>query len=316
MEATDLYGKLQNLGVDVDQIASLIALIRHRNHQRKIILDERAVKKSRIDDGLKKIEKRHPQLESLEPFGRNKSKVLNSYITHLVRQTSLSDSRSIYLSYRLTNNSNIDLSHDMPITISNVRCDDPITDNDGQPSFTIADVTVSEKDSRITFTVIKTGLTDRSWSFDYSVDMNAAVASGDDSFQMSELTGLLTFNAGVVTQTVTLNIISNKAVRFPTKKIPTLGLDICCLEAVLSPHTQTPYRYITAIFNSFNLRPETACSACLQFDKKNRKCKHLAHIFHTDCHNTTRHALWQIANKTKKIYPGLIERLRKSTSAE
>jgi hypothetical protein len=212
MEATDLYGELQNLNVDVGKIAYLVALVRHRNRQRKKILDERAMEKNRINDALKKIKKRHPHPESFEHFSNRKSKILNSYMTQLVRKSSLSDSRNVYLGYLV-----------------------------------------------------------------------------------NEKTGL----------------------RFPAKTIPTLGLDVCCIESVLSLHTRAPYRYIAAIFNVFNLRPENACSACRQFDTKAKKCKYLTNIFGTDCHSTTRRALWQIGNKTKKMYhPDLIERLRESIFAK
>jgi len=95
--------------------------------------------------------------------------------------------------------------------------------------------------------------------------------------------------------------------KYPTKKRPYLGLDVCCLEAALKPYTSRPYRYIAGLFNAFNMRPERACSGCLE--EENGKCKNLSNILSQNCLHTTRRALWQIARQTKKLNPHLVERI-------
>ena len=63
--------------------------------------------------------------------------------------------------YELTENFNVNLTNAVQATISDAQGIGTILDNDAQPSFSINDVTVDENDGTITFTVTKTGLTDR-----------------------------------------------------------------------------------------------------------------------------------------------------------
>ncbi len=209
-DAKDLHAELQGIGADIRQLAYLLVLIQTQSIKRMDILHQRTIDKRRIDDGLRKIRRRHPHPESLNP--QKRIKVLRSYMKQLARKTFYLNARNAYLNFQ-----------------------------------------VNEKTER----------------------------------------------------------------RYPTKKPRTLGLYICCLEAALRPYTQSPYRYIAALFNAFNLRPEAACSACLQFDKKVNTCKNLSNILNIDCHSTTRRALWQIADKTKKNYsPGLVERFMKDVISD
>ncbi len=108
--------------------------------------------------------------------------------------------------YELTEDFTVDLSNAVAATISDNQGIGTITDNDAMPSFSINDVTVSEGDGTITFTVTKTGLTDQASSVDYTVNPNTAVTPGDYAAGASALSGTLSFAAGVTMQTITLNI--------------------------------------------------------------------------------------------------------------
>ena len=88
--------------------------------------------------------------------------------------------------------------------------------DDNPPAFSINDVTVSEADGTITFTVTKTGATALASSVDYSVAPNSAVTPDDYTAGTSPLSGTLTFAAGETTKTITLNI-TNDMVYEPTE---------------------------------------------------------------------------------------------------
>ncbi|MDO9144501.1 retention module-containing protein [Rhodoferax sp.] len=85
-----------------------------------------------------------------------------------------------------------------------------IVDDDAAPAFSINDVMVNEDAGTITFTVTKTGLTDQASSVHYEVAPDTAGTPGDYTAGASALSGDLNFAAGVVTQTITLNVTNDQ----------------------------------------------------------------------------------------------------------
>jgi hypothetical protein len=110
--------------------------------------------------------------------------------------------------FEVTENFVMNLSNAVNATIADNQGVGTITDNDALPSFSINDVTVSEADGTITFTVTKAGLTTQASSVDYDVAPNTAVEGdpGDYTAGTSPLSGTLNFAAGETTQTITLDI--------------------------------------------------------------------------------------------------------------
>ncbi|TJW77417.1 MAG: hypothetical protein E5V92_28990, partial [Mesorhizobium sp.] len=84
-----------------------------------------------------------------------------------------------------------------------------ITDNDSPPSFSINDVTVSEADGTITFTVTKTGATALPATVDYQVAPGTALAGGDYAAGPDALSATLSFAVGETSKTITLTIVDN-----------------------------------------------------------------------------------------------------------
>ncbi|BCM21656.1 beta strand repeat-containing protein [Mesorhizobium sp. J8] len=84
-----------------------------------------------------------------------------------------------------------------------------VHDNDSPPSFSINDVTVSEADGTVTFTVTKTGVTALPATVDYQVAPGTAVAGGDYTAGPDALSATLSFTAGETSKTITLTIVND-----------------------------------------------------------------------------------------------------------
>ena len=83
-----------------------------------------------------------------------------------------------------------------------------IIDNDGTPQFAIDDVTVNEAAGTITFTVSLSNPAAGTVTVDYNTVANTATAA-DYAAGINALAGTLSFASGVLSQTITLNIIDD-----------------------------------------------------------------------------------------------------------
>jgi len=89
---------------------------------------------------------------------------------------------------------------------------------------------------------------------------------------------------------------AKKIKRSDTKKRPYLTELILLLKDIFSPpKTRSPYRYIAALFNLFDLRPEKACDGCRYFNLPKEGCREKSQIFSCPFHEDTRHSLHQMA---------------------
>ena len=84
-----------------------------------------------------------------------------------------------------------------------------ILDNDGPPQISINDMTVNEGAGTITFTVSLTNPTASTVTVNYATAAGTAGTPGDYAAGTSALNGTLTFAPGVVTQTITLNVVND-----------------------------------------------------------------------------------------------------------
>ncbi|MFZ6820678.1 Calx-beta domain-containing protein, partial [Undibacterium sp. Ji22W] len=80
-----------------------------------------------------------------------------------------------------------------------------ITDNDGTPSLSINDVIVNEAAGTATFTVTLSAASGQTVSVGYNTSNGTATAGSD----YTATSGTLTFNPGVTTQTITVNIAND-----------------------------------------------------------------------------------------------------------
>ena len=83
-----------------------------------------------------------------------------------------------------------------------------ITDND-TPAFSINDMTVNEGAGTITFTVTLSNPSAGNTTVNYATAAGTAGTPGDYAAGTSALNGTLTFAPGVVTQTITLNVVND-----------------------------------------------------------------------------------------------------------
>lgn len=104
------------------------------------------------------------------------------------------------------------------VTIADSQGIGTITDNDIAPTFGISDVSVSEADGTMTFTVTKTGSTAVSSTVDYATADGTALAGSD----YTATSGTLTFAAGEASKTVTVNITNDSV--FENNETLTLNL--------------------------------------------------------------------------------------------
>jgi hypothetical protein len=96
-----------------------------------------------------------------------------------------------------------------------------------------------------------------------------------------------------------------------TKERPYLPTLLVVLEAVFRQKIDNPYRYIAALFNLFNLRPEKACNSCKLYNMRTKSCieKLDGKIFDCPNHKNTRNSIWEMTQKAKKEFPDLLARL-------
>ncbi|MBZ0093975.1 MAG: retention module-containing protein [Sulfuricella sp.] len=110
----------------------------------------------------------------------------------------------------------LNIANPVNATIADSQGIGTILDNDGQPSFSVNDVTVTEGvDATITFTVTRTGDSALTSTVDYNVVPGTATTPSDYTAGTSPLVGTLTFLAGETTQTVTLNVVNDGAIETP-----------------------------------------------------------------------------------------------------
>ena len=115
----------------------------------------------------------------------------------------------------------------------------------------------------------------------------------DEEYNRIEL--LRTFTRVIARKTLVFND-AKKIKRSDTKKRPYLTELILLLKDIFSPpKTKSPYRYIAALFNLFDLRPEKACDGCRYFNLTTEGCREKSQIFSCPSHEDTRHSLHQMA---------------------
>ena len=103
------------------------------------------------------------------------------------------------------------LDNETNATISDDTGIGTILDNDGPPSFSINDQTVTEgdpegTDATITFTVTKSGDSDAASTVDYTVVEGSATDPEDYNNSLDALSGTLTFQPGEFSKTITLDV--------------------------------------------------------------------------------------------------------------
>ncbi|UCC95822.1 MAG: hypothetical protein JSW40_03510, partial [Candidatus Omnitrophota bacterium] len=84
---------------------------------------------------------------------------------------------------------------------------------------------------------------------------------------------------------------------------------ILALESIFREKTDQPYRYMAALFNLFNFRPEKGCYGCSRISK--RKCGKIINtknsieyelslsIFKCPDHEYTRHSIYEMSKNAK-----------------
>jgi hypothetical protein len=102
----------------------------------------------------------------------------------------------------------VDLSNATNTTISDSQGLATINDDDGVPSFAIDDVTVlpeGDSGTTATFTVTRTGATERTTTVDYTTQNDTAVAPSD----YASKSGTLTFAPGDPTETISVDVVGD-----------------------------------------------------------------------------------------------------------
>ncbi|MDB5900935.1 MAG: thrombospondin, partial [Ramlibacter sp.] len=111
-------------------------------------------------------------------------------------------------------------SETVPLAIGGMGGIGTINDDDAPPALAIGDVTVSEGAGTATFTVTLSAASGQTVTVGYGTANGTATAGSD----FASTSGTLTFNPGVVSQTVTVNIIDDTLFEGATGETFTVGL--------------------------------------------------------------------------------------------